>query len=63
MAIDAVGLDFLSNEWPDAPDMKYSDNYLIETELANDPLSKTFYDPERDQVQKPRRDGTLEQCC
>ena len=49
-AIDAVGLDFLSNEWPDAPDMKYSDNYLIEAALANDPPSKTFYDPERDQV-------------
>jgi hypothetical protein len=50
VAIDAVGLDFLSNEWPDAPDMKYSDNYLIEAALANDPPSKTFYDPERDQV-------------
>ena len=50
VAIDAVGLDFLSSEWPDAPDMKYSDNYLIEAALANDPPSKTFYDPERDQV-------------
>ena len=50
VAIDAVCLDFLSNEWPDAPDMKYSDNYLIEAALANDPPSKTFYDPERDKV-------------
>jgi hypothetical protein len=50
VAIDAVGLDFLSNEWPDAPDMEYSDNYLMEAALANDPPSKTFYDPERDQV-------------
>jgi hypothetical protein len=48
VAVDAVCLDFLYNEWPDAPDMKFSDNYLIEAALANDPPSKTFYDPERD---------------
>ncbi len=50
VAIDAVCLDFLSNEWPDAPDMKYADSYLIEAALANDPPSETFYDPERDGV-------------
>lgn len=50
VAIDAVGLDFLRNEWPDAPDMKYSDHYLIEAALAGTPPSKSIYDPERDSV-------------
>lgn len=48
VAIDAVGLDFLRSEWPDAPDMAYSDRYLIEAALADNPPSKTVYDPERD---------------
>jgi hypothetical protein len=48
VAIDAVGLDFLRHEWPDAPDMNFAEQFLIEAALANDPPSKTFYDPERD---------------
>jgi uncharacterized protein (DUF362 family) len=48
VAIDAVGLDFAINEWPDAPDMKYSDFYLEEMALANNPPSGVKYDPERD---------------
>lgn len=48
VAIDAVGLDFLRAEWPTAPDMKYAEQYMIEAALANDPPSKTTYDPERD---------------
>ena len=47
VAIDAVGMDFLSSEWPDLRDLKYADKYLLEAALANDPPSKTFYDPER----------------
>jgi hypothetical protein len=47
VAIDAVGLDFLRSEWPDAPDMAFSDMYLIEAALANDPPSKIKYDPQR----------------
>ncbi|MCX6335340.1 MAG: DUF362 domain-containing protein [Bacteroidia bacterium] len=47
VAIDAVGLDFLRCEWPDAPDMAFSDQYLIEAALANDPPSKAKYDPQR----------------
>ena len=51
VAIDAVGIDFLINEFPDAPDLNTrSDQYLIEASLANDPPSKTFYDPERDKT-------------
>jgi uncharacterized protein (DUF362 family) len=50
VAIDAVGLDFLRNEWPDAPDMSYSDQYLVEAALADNPPSKTFYDPEQDKT-------------
>jgi hypothetical protein len=48
VAIDAVGLDLAFTEWPDAPDMKYSDFYLEEMALANNPPSGSVYDPERD---------------
>ncbi len=48
VAIDAVALDFISNEWPDAVDMKYADNYLLEAAKANNPPSGTTYDPEND---------------
>lgn len=48
VAIDAVVLDFALAEWPDAPDMKYSDFYLEEMALADNPPSGTSYDPERD---------------
>jgi hypothetical protein len=48
VAIDAVGTDFIINEWPDAPDVKYCDQYLIEAALANNPPSGTRYDPECD---------------
>jgi len=48
VAIDAVVLDFALTEWPDAPDMKYSDHSLEESALANHPPSGTLYDPERD---------------
>lgn len=51
VAIDAVVLDFILKEWPDAPDMKYSDFYLEEMALANNPPSGTVYDPERDGTQ------------
>jgi hypothetical protein len=50
VAIDSVGFDFLTSEWPDLPDIANADNYLRESALANDPPSKTFYDPERDGV-------------
>jgi uncharacterized protein (DUF362 family) len=48
VAIDAVVLDFIIAEWPDAPDMMYSDYYLNESSQAGNPPSKTAYDPERD---------------
>jgi hypothetical protein len=47
VAIDAVGLDFLRSEWPDAPDMAFSDQYLIEAAQADNPPSKVKYDPQR----------------
>jgi hypothetical protein len=47
VAIDAVGLDFLRCEWPDAPDMAFSDQYLIEAAMADNPPSKAKYDPQR----------------
>jgi uncharacterized protein (DUF362 family) len=48
VAIDAVGTDFILNEWPDAPDLKNCDQYLIESAMANNPPSGTRYDPEQD---------------
>ena len=48
VAIDAVALDFISNEWPDAVDMNYADEYLLEAAKANNPPSGTIYDPEND---------------
>ena len=50
VAIDSVGFDFLTSEWPHLVDIANADNYLREAALANDPPSKTFYDPERDGV-------------
>jgi hypothetical protein len=48
VAVDAVVLDFIIEEWPDAPDMMYSDYYLRESALAFDSPSGTIYDPEQD---------------
>ncbi len=50
VAIDSVGFDFLTSEWTDLQDIANADNYLREAALANDPPSKTFYDPERDGI-------------
>jgi hypothetical protein len=50
VAIDAVGLDFLSSEWPGMIDISYADSYLVEAAMADDPPSKTFYDPDGDSV-------------
>lgn len=50
VAIDAVVLDFILTEWPDAPDMMYSDYSLIESAKADNPPSGTVYDPERDGI-------------
>lgn len=49
VAVDSVGFDFLTSEWPDLPDIANADNCLREAALANAP-SKTFYDPERDGI-------------
>jgi hypothetical protein len=48
VALDAVGIDFLRAEWPDLSDIAYTEKYLVEAALADNPPSKTFYDPERD---------------
>ncbi|MBN2350813.1 MAG: DUF362 domain-containing protein [Bacteroidales bacterium] len=48
VAIESVVLDFALEEWPDAPDMMYSDFAMEEMALANNPPSGTVYDPERD---------------
>ena len=50
VAIDSVGFDFLTSEWPSLVDIANADNYLREAAMANDPPSKTFYDAERDGV-------------
>ena len=59
VAIDSVGYDFLSEEWPDIVSGGYwepgdleggAEDYLHEAALAHDPPSGTFYDPEDDGV-------------
>jgi hypothetical protein len=50
VAVDSVGFNFLVAEWPHLEDVANADNYLREAALANDPPSKTFYDPERDGI-------------
>ncbi len=46
IAIDAVGFDFLWNEWDDGPHKSGTNDYLIEAALADKPPSGTFYDPD-----------------
>lgn len=48
IALDAVGIDFLRAEWPDLSDIAYTEKYLVESALADNPPSETIYDPERD---------------
>lgn len=48
VAIDSVGLDFLVSEFPDAPDMRYADAYIVEAAMADNAPSGTSYDPEND---------------
>lgn len=48
VAIESVVLDFALTEWPDAPDMMYSDYAMEEMALANNPPSGVVYNPERD---------------
>jgi hypothetical protein len=49
VAIDSVGFDFLSQQWPDlALANEGVQDYLHEMALANNPPSGTFYDPELD---------------
>jgi hypothetical protein len=48
VALDSVSLDFLRSEWPNLADLSYCDNYMREAALADNPPSKTVYDPEGD---------------
>ncbi len=48
VAVESVVLDFALAEWPDAPDMLYSDHAMEEMALADNPPSGSVYDPERD---------------
>lgn len=45
VAIDMVGLDFLTGEFPDMPDVNYSDMYLVEAAKADNAPSGTIYSP------------------
>lgn len=45
VAIDSVGCDFLSTQWPEFAGRPGVDDYLHEAALAGDPPSGTFYDP------------------
>lgn len=53
VAIDMVGNDFLINQFPDMPNVNYSDMYMIEAAMADNPPSKTKYMPNGDGVILP----------
>ena len=53
VAIDMVGNDLLISQFPDMPDVNYSDMYLMEAAQANRPPSGTRYDPEGDGIPLP----------
>jgi len=46
VAIDSVGFDFLHAEYENYPRKAGVDDYLHEAALANNPPSRTFYDPD-----------------
>ena len=48
VAIDMVGVDFLTSQFPNMPDADCSDMYLVEAASADNPPSGTTYDPEGD---------------
>jgi uncharacterized protein (DUF362 family) len=48
VAIDAVGYDFLWNEWDDGSHRSGTNDYLIEAAMADNPPSGTFYDPDHE---------------
>lgn len=48
VAIDMAGTDFLISQFPDMPDVNYSDMYLSEAAQADNAPSGTRYDPEGD---------------
>ncbi|MDE7380632.1 MAG: DUF362 domain-containing protein [Muribaculaceae bacterium] len=50
VAIDMVGVDFLTNEFPDMPDVAYSDMYLVEAAQADNPPSGASYTPSGDGI-------------
>lgn len=50
VAIDMVGNDFLISQFPDMPDVNYSDMYMVEAAMADNPPSGTKYMPNGDGV-------------
>lgn len=50
VAIDMVGVDFLTSQFPNMPDADCSDMYLVEAASADNPPSGTTYDPEGDRT-------------
>ena len=60
IAIDAVGLDFLSSEWPAMADIDYADTYMVEAATIPNSPSGTKYDPEQDGSILNRSLGVIE---
>lgn len=50
VALDMVCVDMLTAQFPDMPDVAYSDMYLLEAAMADNPPSGTVYDPEGDGI-------------
>lgn len=62
VAIDAVGMDMLINEWPDFGSFNYCDEYLLEAAGIPTTNSGVQYDPERDGKPLDKPLGLFEHC-
>jgi hypothetical protein len=60
IAIDAVGLDFVSTEFPNAPDMNYADGYMLEAATIPNSPSGTKYNPNPGEAPLSRSLGVVE---
>jgi len=60
IAIDAVGLDFLSSEFPGMVDIDYADAYMVEAATIPNSPSGTTYDPEQDGIALSHSLGVVE---
>lgn len=62
LAVDAVAMDLLTNEWPEFGSFSFCDEYLLEAATIPSTNSGTTYDPERDGKPLTAPLGLFEHC-